>query len=924
MPDWKSYIRERLAGLRLPAAREGEIAEELAQHLEDCYAEALRRGLSEAEARARAETQFPDLAALAEEVRRAERPVAGRVPPRWEAKIEERTRRWGVFTDLLQDIRYGVRLLVKSPGFTAIAVLTLALGIGANTAIFSVVHGVLLKPLPYPAPEGLLRIWQHIPTVGYARSGLSEGQFLALRDTNKSLEHVGAYLTGFGNLTTDAGTERILISRASQGTFEALRVQPVIGRLFRREEEVSGNAGVAILSHAFWQRHHGGRESALGEIIRFGDLAFTVIGVMPADFRLPNDLESSEPVQLWLPTPLDPARINWGSYYLGNVVARRKAGVSAEQARAEVEAIFAGVRQPHEESMIERGNLILHAEPLHADLVGGVSRALWVLFAAVGVILLIACANLASLLLARGATRQKEIAVRAALGAGRARIIRQLLTESALLAVAGGVAGTLLAWWSIGLLASLNPGNVPRLRDVTLSTEVLAFTLGASLLAAVLFGLVPGFQALRLDLNRSLREEGRGLTAGAGHARLRRMLVAGEVALAVVVVVCAGLLVRTLDRLLAIPPGFRVENLLSVEVSLPLPRYREAARVASFYDEILERIRALPGVTAAAAASRTPLAGFGSDTVFDIEGRPTAAERVRGGEGGSLPHAGYRQVTAGYLEAMGIPLIVGRSFRDSDTAGAPLVVMINQTAASRHWPNANPLGQRVRFYRSIEEVGPWAEIVGIFGDTRVNQLNEDAKEEVLMVHAQGQATGGWTANTSTLVVRTAADPAALAPAVRAELRTLDSSVPVFNVRTFEEVVARTVAQPRFNAVLLGSFALLAILLAAVGIYGVLASHVAHRRHEFGVRLALGAQPADILRLVLRQGLRLTFIGLAAGLAGALAATRLVASLLFGVSPHDPLTFAGVASLLLGVALASCWIPARRATKVDPMVALRYE
>jgi putative ABC transport system permease protein len=831
-----------------------------------------------------------------------------------------------MIADLWQDLRFGARMLVKQPGFTLIAVFTLALGIGANTAIFSVLYGVLLKPLPYSDPNLIVRVWQAAPASGAAQFGVSEAQLMRLRNGNQSFQQIGGYTFGNTYLTNQNETQRIAFARVTAGVFELLGIQPALGRTFRQEDEPPGSERVAILSHEMWRRKYSGDANIVGRVIRLSDYPYTVVGVMPPNFRLPEDLSIPQGAELWLPVRINPANLNWGSHYL-QPIARLKPGVRPEQALAEVNTVFAQLRQDHPQGGTTDPGYNIRVLPLHNDLVGNVKKILWVLVGAVGLVLLIACSNVSSLLLARAAGRRKEIAVRAALGAGRGRLIRQLLTESVLIALSGGAVGVALAAWAVRLIAKTDLINVPRLSQITLNITALLFTLGVSLAAALLFGLAPAAQVSRLDLNRPLREEGRGLTGSAGGARIQRALVVSETALAVMLVIAAGLLLRSFDRLLRIDPGFNVKNLLTVNIDLPASRYQDNPRVTDFYDRLLERVRALPGVVSAAATSGLPLTGWYSDNIFQIEGRPGA----NGVVDQSIPpdrnahgHFYYWQATPDYFKTMGIALLQGRVLQASDDANASLVVVINETMARSFWPNESPLGKRIQQFLGATRKGPPAEIVGVVRDVSLRELSEETQPEAYYSQAQGPVVAGWTARTMTLVVRTAGEPPALAEAVRREAPALDRNASVFGVSTAEQTLGRTVAQQRFNLILLGLFAVVALLLASVGIYGVLANAVRQRTHEMGVRLALGASPGAVFRLVIRQGMGLAGVGIVSGLGGAFALTRYLESLLYEVRPADPLTFGGVTLLLLGVSLLACWIPARRATKVDPLVALRCD
>jgi putative ABC transport system permease protein len=920
MPEWKAEIRKHLLDLRLEPVREAEIVEELAQHLDDRFEELLARGATEEEARRGALAELSGNEMLSRELRQVER-VIRHDPVVFGAAVLRSGRR-NIMGDLLQDTRYGLRMLRKNPGFTAIAVLTLALGIGANTAIFSVLYGVLLKPLPYSNPDRIVSIWQATPASGFLQLGMSEPQFLQLRTESRSFDEVGGYIFRRVTLAGDQGSERIVAAIMSVGVIETLGVQPALGRSFSAEDNVPGNQRVVILSHAFWQRQLGSDAGVLGQTLRLNDNLFTVVGVMPAGFHLPEDFAGAEPAQLYLPLRINTAQLNWGSYYM-RPVARLKPGVEPEQAYAEVSTVYARLREEHPAGALTDPAYSLRVQRLHDDLVSNVRFALWVLVGAVAVVLLIACANVSSLLLARAAARQKEIAVRAALGANRQRLVRQLLTESFLIALLGGGIGVALAAWGLQAIVNLNLNNVPRLGEVTLNLPVMLFTLGVCFFAALLFGLIPALQTLRVDLNNSLREEGRGVSGNRGRNRIHRVLVVSEVALAVVLVISAGLLLRSFNRMLRINPGFKVENLLTVSLNLPASRYQDSAQVTAFYNQLIERVGGLPGVTSASAASGLPLTDASGDTVFQIEGRPVTQETLppdQSAEG----HVYYWQVAPGYFKTMGIALERGRSLEDADNQSGRAVTVINKTLARKFWPNDDAIGKRIRLYWSATELGPWAEIVGVVSDIPLRQLNEEPLPEAYFSLAQGQQIGNWMATGMALVVRTDSDPLALSDAVRSEVRTLDSGVPVFFVRTVEQVLSQTVAQPRFNLILLGLFAAVALALAAVGIYGILANTVRARTHEIGIRLALGASRKDIFRLVVGQGMMLTLAGVVVGLCGAFALTRYLESLLFEVKPTDPLTFAGVALLLAGVAALACYLPARRAMQVDPMVALRYE
>src|SRR5262249_36295500 len=722
MPDWKHEIRRRLANLQLEPAREAAIIEELAQYLEDCYAESLSSGGTEAEAYQQTLAELSGSELLAWELRRVERQVPQ------EPVVLGTNRRKNMIADFRQDLRYGARMLFKNPGFTLIAVATLSLGIGANTAIFSVLYGVLLKPLLYSDPNPIVRVWQAVPTFGWTQLGFSEAQLTRLRARNQTFQQIGGYAIRSAILTDQNETQRIAVAWVTAGVFESLGVQPALGRAFRREDEAPGGQRVAVLSYEMWRRQYGGDANILGRTIRVNDNPVTVVGVMPPDFRLPEDLSNPQGAELWLSAQIDLANLNWGHYL--RPIARLKPGVRPEQALAEVSAVFAQLRQDHPQETITDPRYYIRVLPLHDDLIGAVKKALWVLVGAVGLVLLIACANLSSLLLARAAGRRKEIAVRAALGAGRGRLIRQSLTESALIALLGGAVGVTLAAWGVELIAKTNLINVPRLSQISLNITALLFTLGISLVAAILFGLAPAAQVSRLDLNRALREEGRGLAPGAGGARVQRALVVSEVALAVVLVIAAGLLLRSFDWLLRVDPGFHMKNLLTVNVNLPASRYQDNARMTAFYNQLLERVRALPGVVSAAAASGLPLTDASGDTVFQIEGRPDnngVVDQSTPPDRSAYGHFYYWQVTPDYFKTMGIALRQGRVLQASDDANAPPVVVINETMARSFWPNESSLGKRIQLFWSASQKGRLAEIVGVVRDVPLRQLNEETR-----------------------------------------------------------------------------------------------------------------------------------------------------------------------------------------------------
>jgi len=808
---------------------------------------------------------------------------------------------------LWHDLRFGIRMLAKSPGFTAVAVIALALGIGTNTAIFSVVNAVLLRPLPYQDPERLLIVWANNTREGKPRYPISPANFVDLRDQNQAFEQVAAYSTFIGTtVMTGRGEPRgALQSMVSPNLFALLGVDAALGRTFLLEEGQIGRDQVVLLSHGFWQRHLDSDPGIVGKTLTLGGNSYTVVGVMPRGFYF-----LQREIDLWLPLSFNAryhpslAITNRGGGGFG-VIGRLKPGLTMEQARANLTAIARRLEQQYPEVNKGLGATVL---PLHEQVVGEIRQALWVLFGAVGFVLLIACANVATLLLARARSRAKEVAVRAALGAGRLRLVRQLLTESVLLAVVGGGLGLVLSFWGIPLLLAFSPSEIPRQTEIGINAWVLGFTLAVSVLTGVVFGLAPALQASKTDLHETLKEGGR-TSAGSARHRLSSLLVVSEIALTLVLLVGAGLFVRSFIRLMRVDPGFNPENLLTMQIAVPQSQNSKVPQMLAYYDELFKRIEALPGVQAVGAATRLPLMPRnGVTSTLTIEGRPVPAAE--------LPEIEFRRASTNYFRAMGIPLLKGRYFTAQDTPQVPPVAIITESAARRFWPNENPVDQHIKTFSSPN--APWLTIVGVVGDVRHFGLDSDARPEVYIASGQAPPSGPF------MVVRTASDPLKLAAAVRAQVQAMNPDQPTDNIQTMSQVLTASVAQRRFNMLLLGFFAGLALLLAAVGIYGLMSYTVTQRTHEIGIRMALGAQRRDIVRLVVGRGLVLALSGVGVGLAGAFALTHLASRLLFKVSATDPVTFVSISLLLTIVALVACYLPARKATKVDPMVALRYE
>jgi putative ABC transport system permease protein len=796
---------------------------------------------------------------------------------------------------LWQDVRYGLRTLLRRPGFAAVAILTLALGIGANTAIFSVVNAVLLRPLPYKDAERLVAVYE---TTGgnHERDFISYPNLQDYREQSKSFEDFATFVPQSVNLTGMAEPDRVRGGFVNSGFFRIFGLQPALGRVFQAPEDEPGSARVAVVNYAAWQKRFGGDPKLLGRTLTLNGEPYTVVGIMPESFRFEQD-----EVEVWLPAQYWPNYVIKRSVPDANVMARLKPGVPLAAAQSEMQGIAARLAQVYPEDNRGRGITLV---PLHELIVEDIKPALLVLLGAVGFILLITCANIANLLLARGAARQKEMAVRAALGAGRLRLLRQLLTETLLLSLCGGGLGLLLSLWGVDGLLALSPGPLPGAQNVRLDLNVLLFTLAISAATGLLFGIAPALQLSKPDLYHTLKEAGRSVGEGGGRQRLRGLFVVSQVALSLVLLVGAGLLINSFYRLLRVQPGFAPENLLTMEYRLPKNKYPKPEQQWEFHRQMVEHVRAVAGVQSAAIVRGLPFSGNGGAQTFTLPDRPAPAK-------GQEPKAMFNTAGVGYFETIGIPLVKGRTFNEHDAADTPPIIVINQTMARQYWPDADPIGQQVHFV----DVNLTATVVGIVGDAKQYELNERPQPQIYDCYSQDPNIFG------TLVVRTQVEPLSLAPAVKQAVWAVDREQPVWKVRTEEYLLNNNVAGRRFVLSLMLGFAGLALLLTALGLYGVMAYTVTQRTHEIGVRMALGAQPSDVLKLVLKQGLVLALVGIAAGLVGAFFVTRFLSTLLFGVSALDPLTFAAVA---LVVTLVACYIPARRATKVDPMIALRYE
>ena len=799
---------------------------------------------------------------------------------------------------LTRDLRHAVRSLRRSPGFTAIAVLTLALGIGANSTIFSVVNGVLLQPLSYANPDQLVMVWGHHTTIG--REVASQPDFLDWRAGNSVFSQMAAGANTTFDLTGVGEPERVSAALTTANFFQTLGVTPVIGRLFAPQEERGAGNQVVILSYGFWQRRFGASPGIVGQTITLSGLPYTVIGVAPPGFRFERD------VDVWAPLNLDTKRGRRGDFL--TVIGRLKPGVTLDGAQAQMTTIARQLEQQYPETNTNWG---IELVPLKDQLVGAVRPALLIFMGAVGLVLLIACANVANLMLTRATAREREMAIRATLGAQQSRLVRQMLTESVLVSLAGGALGLLLAVWGVGALRSTQSSVIPRVSEIGVDGWVLAFTLLLALATGVLFGLVPALRLARGELHGALREGARGASGGMGVRQLRGVLVLAEVALALVLLVGAGLLIRSFDRLQRVDPGFHPDHVLSAEIVLPRARYGEAPRQRAFYRQLLDGMQGTPGVTSAALVSDVPLSGGASYLSFSVAGRPDPGP-------GTVQDAEVFVASPDYFRTLGIPLLQGRLFTTQDDAGKPNVVVINHAMAQRYWPGGNPIGARVTLDDPRDSSASWSTVVGVIGDVHHNRLNQEPYPQMYAPVAQVPQRAMM------LVARTTGDPTGLVGAVRRAVTSLDASLPISNIMTMEERVSHSVAQPRVNLTLLALFAGVALALAAVGIYGVVSYTVVQRTRELGIRMALGARPGDVLRLVIRQAMAPALAGVVLGLVGAWGGTRLMASLLFGVSASDPVVFGAVALFLSGVALLASYIPARRATRVDPLVALQYE
>jgi predicted permease len=819
---------------------------------------------------------------------------------------------------LIQDLRYTFRAFVRSPGFTLAAVLSLAIGIGANTSIFSVTNALLLHPLPYKDAGRLVILWNRSPGLNITQDWFSTAQYFDIKNGQESFEQVAIAIGGNYNLTGSGEPERVGTVRVSSNLLPMLGARAEQGRLFVPEEDKAGAPATALLSYGMWVRHYGSDPQILGKSITINGRAYAVVGVTPQSFALPREvlptLGGAEQAEILLPLPLAPDAAAVRDHEDYNIVGKLKTGVSLQRAQAEMDALTARLRRDHPEQYPPNGGLTFSIVPMLEQVVGNVRRALIVLLASVGCVLLIACANVANLLLSRAVARQKEIAVRQALGASHGRIVRQLLTESITLAICGGALGVLLAAWSVAWIRVLGPKSVPRLGDIHIDVVVLAFTLALSVLSGILFGLAPTWRISRLDLQGTLKDAGRG-AAGSNAVwsrggNSRKLLVVSELALSVVLLIGAGLLIRSFSRLQNVQPGFDAKNLLTFELTMTGKRYEDRQEVLNTYSQLWERLEKLPGVTAAGGTTSLPLSEMFAWGPITVEGRAP-----RPGE--MFINADQRVVGGHYFQAMGIPLKRGRLFDEHDTLASPRVIVIDEFMAQELWPGEDAIGKRIHLI-DVKTGDPWQTVVGVVGRVKQDTLESDPRIALYLAQTQ------FGSRAMNVVMKTGNYPGGLTAAVKKEIRDLDADLPIYNVRTMSQRVDDYLARRRFSMMMLGVFAILALVLGTLGIYSVMAYQVSQGTREIGIRMALGATQQAIVGLVVRQGMILALTGVVIGVAAAAAFTRLMQSLLFGITTTDLLTFTTIPVILLLTALAASYIPARRAARIDPMISLRSE
>lgn len=813
--------------------------------------------------------------------------------------------------NVIKDLRYSIRTLLSKPGFTVVALLTLTLAVGANTTIFSVVNAVLIRPLAYGEPERIVQVWENFLQSDLKDIPSSPPEYRDYEEQNQVFEQIASYYSRSVNLTSLDEPERVSTAMVTASFFPALGVAPVKGRAFVPEEDFVGNDKVVVVSNGLWQRRFGSDPSLIGNTLTLNGESYTVVGIMPQDFQFP------ELAELWTPIGFEPSDMSQdqrGSRYL-SIIARLKPGVTVKQAQLNLDTLAHQFQKQYPSDYLENSGWAVTVVPLQDEILGNIQGILIIILGAGLFVLLIACANVASLLLARAAARQKEVAIRMALGADRSRLIRQFLTESLLLGLIGGALGVLLAYLGTQLLVALNPEKIPRVKEVSVDTWVLGFSLCISLLTGIIFGLAPALLASRPNMNEMLKEGSKG-SSGGFRRTAHSLLVVAEVALALVLLIGAGLMINSFMRLQQVDPGFSTKNVLTMQLSLPQSKYKEGAQIGAFYQQLIQRIETLPGVQSVGAVNRLPLSGTATDRSFIIERQtPVSSEQNSSVE--------WRAITPNYFSALNIPLKDGRFFTEQDHADAPGVAIVNESMARRFWSGESPIGQRIKMTGPAEL--PWLTVVGIVGDVRHFGLDSDVKPEMYFSHLQRP----WPSmpaliRTMTVVVHTPSDPKGLTSALRSTVGVMDRDLPLYNIRTMEEVFSKSIARQKFNMLLIGIFSGVALLLAAVGIYGVMAYSVSQRTREFGIRMALGAQESDVLKMVVGQGLKLVLIGVVIGLIASFVLTNLLSGVLYGISATDPITFVIVSLVLIGVALTASFVPALRATKIAPMIALREE
>jgi putative ABC transport system permease protein len=895
-----SLLRSIAGGLRSLFRKEQvsqELDEEVNGFLEMAAEEKMRQGMSRRDALRAVRLERGSLEVTKEVVRSAG----------WESFVET----------LWQDLRYGVRMLHTSPGFSIVAILTLALGIGANVAIFSVVNGVLLRPLPFPRAEQIVLIYECLPGFGI-NSPFNAPDFRAFSERQRAFESLATYSNQRYELSGSGEPERIEAARTSAALFPLLGIEPILGRMFASDEDQPGHS-VLVLSYGLWQRRYGADPNILGRTILLDRQPYTVIGIMPRGFQFPirGERWNGAPAELWVPLSFTSPELQaWGMEYNHTLLGRLKRGVTLAQAQRDAARVIAEVEELYPAQVVAyfRGlHLDAKVLPYGREIVGSVRTSLLVLLVAAGLVLLIACANVANLVLARACGRQKEMAIRAALGAARSRLLQQMLLESLLLGIIAGTVGLFIGHTGTRLLISLSPAEIPRMQGIGMDGPVLIFTLGLSLLTVVFFGLRPAIEASRTNPNQALKETGRGTTQGRARRSVQSILIVSQTALAVILLTGAGLLLRSFAKLLETDPGFHPQRALAMSIPVPLSAYSHAHDIRDFYQELLRRTAALPGVTSVGASTDLPLRAREHDGVVQVEGRELS----------SPIETAHSWILGDYFAAMGITLKRGRMFTPEDKLGAPEVVIISETAARAYLPGEDPIGRRLLFG------GTWHTIIGVASDVKDTAIEKPADPHnytPYLAMSDGALADPTFDGLRTLhlAVRARSDPSSVLSEVRREIASLDPQLAVADAKTMDAEIQESLAPQRFNLFLIGLFAILAVFLATVGVYGVLSQSVAQRTHEFGVRIVLGARAQDVVRITLREGMKLAFLGAAIGSLGAVSLTRLMASLLYGVSAHDPITFIGVVITMCGVAFLACYIPARRAMRVDPIVALRYE